>query len=93
MYEYNVVDVTVLRQSIERFVEQNFDFQDKLIERFGAVNPKNILPHLHCFTPPYVTLASFSYACLRAFGTHKVKNKMFAVMGKANVKLFFSKNW
>ena len=69
-----------LRQSCERFVEENFNLQRKLIERFGLANPGNKLPHLHCFTPPYVTLASFSYAILRAFGTQKVKNKMFAVM-------------
>ena len=44
------------------------------------VNPKNKLKHLHCFTNPYVSLASFSYGCLRAFGINKVKKKMFAVM-------------
>ena len=83
MYQYNVADVKILRESVERYMEENFDLQNKLMERFGAVNPKNKLPHLHCFTPPYVTLASFSYACLRAFGMHKVKSKMFAVMVKS----------
>ena len=84
MYKYNCADVKILRESCSKFVEQNFSFQEKLIQRFGRVNPKNKLPHLHAFSPPFVTLASFSYGCLRAWGTHKVQNKMFAVMGKNN---------
>ena len=82
MYDYCVSDVEILRQGCELFLEQNFIFQTKLIERFGKQSPPNKLSHLHSFTRPYCTLAGFSYACMRAYGTAKVKNKMYAVMGK-----------
>ena len=80
MYDYNVSDVQVLRMSCERYLEQSFKFQDKLIDRFGAQNPPKKMSHVNPFTKPFVTLAAFSYAMMRCYGTSKVKDKMYAVM-------------
>ena len=80
MYDYNVSDVQVLRMSCERYLKQSFKFQDKLIDRFGAQNPPNKMFHVHPFTKPFVTLAAFSYAMMRCYGTSEVKDKMYAVM-------------
>ena len=82
MLDYCLADIQILRQGCELFLEQNFIFQDMLIQKFGRQNPKNKLPHLHAFTRPYCTLAGFSYACMRSFGTADVNNKMFSVMGE-----------
>ena len=89
MLEYNIADVEVLRMSCERYLEQSFLFQDKLIDRFKAQNPPNKMTHIHPFTKPFVTLAAFSYALMRCYRTSKVKDKMFAIMdplGKHSTK-------
>ena len=89
MLEYNIADVDVLRMSCERYLEQSFLFQDKLIDRFKAQNPPNKMAHIHPFTKPFVTLAAFSYALMRCYGTSKVKDKMFTIMeqlGKHRIK-------
>ena len=59
MYNYNCLDVRILRQSVERFMEQNFSFQKMLIERFSEVHPKNKLSHLHCFFPTICDIGQF----------------------------------
>ena len=82
LMKYCILDVTLLQKGCQLYLEQNFEFQKKLIDRFGYQNPQNKLPLIHAFTNPYVTLASFSYACMRAYGMNKVRNKMFTVMGR-----------
>ena len=89
LLKYTILDVEILRKSVERYLEQNFEFQNKLMNFFGRQNPSSKLPHIHAFTKPYLTLASYSYALLRAYGTAKTKNNMFCIMnplGKHTVR-------
>ena len=59
LYDYCVDDVRILQGGCQRFLEENFIFQNKLIERFGRQSPKTKLSHLHSFTRPYCTLAGY----------------------------------
>ena len=92
LIHYCKKDVELLRLSCQTYLFQNFSFQRSLIKRFGSQHSSNKLPLIDAFSPPYFTLASYSFALLRTYGLAKYKKQLFTIMNPSGVHSINSSN-
>ena len=85
LIQYCINDVVLLRKACQIYILESFTFQKNLIRKFGSQTKGNVLPLIDPFSPPYFTLASYSFSLLRTYGLGQYKDRLFTIMNPSGI--------